>query len=199
MINYSELKKGTRILLKGQPYEIIECAPLFKGRGHSVLPAKIKNLITGEITSWTFRPADSFETPEISKIGLKYLYFYPVRKSSISNGASKDRYVFSEKDNPSKRFDLTKEKIGESSALLKPQQDVSGLFFEGKLIDVSLPIKITLEVIEAPPSIRGQSAQAGTKPVTLETGAKINTPLFIKKGDIIEINTETGEYVKRVS
>ena len=187
MLDYSDLKRGTRILLKGQPYEIIECAPLFKGRGHSVLPSKIKNLISGEVVSWTFRPADSFEEPEISKIDLKFLYFH------------RDKYVFAEKENPSKRFELTKERIGRVADFLKPNQIIEGTIFEGKLIAVSLPIKIILKVVEAPPAIKGQSAQAGTKPVTLETGAKINVPLFIESGDMIEINTETGEYVRRVT
>lgn len=187
MINYSELKKGTKILLKGQPYEIIEYAPLFKGRGHSVLQAKIKNLLTGAVISETFHPSDSFEEPEISKIALKYLYSH------------RDNYVFSEKDNPSKRFELKEEQIGKSSQFLKQNQIVEGIIFENKLVNISLPIKISLKVIEAPPAIKGQSAQAGTKSATLETGAKINVPIFIEKGDAIEINTETGEYARRVS
>jgi len=187
MLSYPDLKKGTKILLKGQPYEILECAPLFKGRGHSVLPAKIKNLITGEIISWTFRPADSFREPEISKIQLRFLYSH------------RDKYFFCEKEKPQKRFELEKEKIEKAVRFLKENQIVDGLFFAKKLINISLPIKITLRVIEAPPAIKGQSAQAGTKPVTLETGAKISVPLFIQEGDVIEINTETGEYVRRTN
>lgn len=187
MISYSELKRGTRILLKDQPYEILECAPLFKGRGHSVLPSKIKNLITGEVISWTFRPTDSFEEPELSKVDLKYLYSH------------KEKFVFSEKNNPSKRFELTKQKLGETADFLKQNEIVLGICFQGDLVSISLPIKMSFKVIEAPPSIKGQSAQAGTKPVTLETGAKINTPLFIKQDDVIEINTQTREYVRRVN
>jgi elongation factor P len=173
--------------LKGQPFEIIECSPLFKGRGHSVLPSKIKNLITGEIISWTFRPADVFEEPEISKIQLKFLYSH------------REKFFFCEKENPSKRFELKKEKIGRSVDFLKPGLILEGLFFEGRLINISLPIKVTLKVIQAPPVVKGQSAQAGTKPAILETGIKINVPLFVKEGDKIEVNTETREYVKRIS
>lgn len=187
MLSYSELKRGIRILLKGQPYEILECAPLFKGRGHSVLQAKIKNLLTNNVVSETFHPSDVFEEPEISKVGLKYLYSH------------RDNYIFSEKDNPSKRFELKEEQIGKASQFLKENQIVEGIIFENKLVNISLPIKISLKVVEAPPAIRAQSAQAGTKPVVLETGAKINVPLFIKEGDIIEVNTETSEYVRRIS
>lgn len=187
MINYSELKKGIRILLKGEPYEIIESAPLFKARGQSVLQVRIKNLITGAVISETFHPSDSFEEPEISKTDLKYIYSH------------RDTYVFSEKDNPSKRFELTREQIGQSAQFLKENQLVEGIIFEENLVGISLPIKVELKVVQAPPAIRGQSAQGGTKPAVLETGAKINVPLFVNSGDTIEVNTETGEYVKRVS
>ncbi len=187
MISYNELEKGTRILFKGEPSEIVEAKPLFKGRGHSVLQAKIKNLITGTIISTTFHPSDTFKEPEISKIKLKYLYSY------------RDSYFFCEKDNPSKRFEFKKEQIGKPAEFLKENQIVEGIIFEKRLVNLSLPIKVELQVLEAPPVIKGQSAQAGTKPIILETRAKISVPLFIEKGDIIEVNTETGEYVRRTS
>lgn len=186
MISYSELKKGTRILLKEQPYEIIESTPLFKGRGQSVLKTKIKNLKTGNVLSRTFRPSDTFEEPALSKIKLKYIYSY------------KNRYIFCKEDNPSNRFELTKEQLGDIFKFLKQNQTVEGMIFEEKLTGISLPIKITLKVTSTPPGIKGARAQPGTKTVTLETGAKINVPLFVKVGDIIEINTQSGEYVRRV-
>jgi len=186
-IAYNELKKGVKIILNNQPYEILEASPLFKGRGHSVLQAKIKNLITGNMVSRTFHPSDSFEEAELSKVKIKYLYSY------------KDRYFFCEETNPSKRFDLTKEQIGIQVKFLKQNQIIEGIFFENKVINISLPIKISLKVVASPPGIKGGRAEPGTKQVTLETGVKINTPLFIEEGDIIEINTETGEYVRRIS
>lgn len=187
MISYNELEKGTRILFKGEPCEIVEAKPLFKGRGHSVLQAKIKNLITGAIIPTTFHPSDTFEEPEISKIKLKYLYSH------------RDSYFFCEKHNPSKRFEFKKEQIGKPGEFLRENQIVEGIVFEEKLVNLSLPIKVELKVVEAPPVIKGQSAQAGTKPIILETGAKISVPLFIEKGDIIEVNSQTGEYVRRIS
>lgn len=187
MISYSELTRGSKILFKNQPYEILECAPLFKARGHSVLPSKIKNLINGEIISWTFRPNDKFEEPDILKKDIKFLYSY------------NNKYIFSEIDNSSKRFELLNDQIGGNYKFLKENEIINGLFFNDKLINIILPIKITLKVIEAAPAVKGQSAQAGTKPVVVEGGAKINTPLFINQGDVIEINTETGEYVRRVN
>ena len=185
MINYSELRKGTRLNIDSQPHEIIEASSLFKGRGHSVLQVKLKNLITGNVVSQTFHPSDTFEEADLQKIKIKFLYSH------------QDKYFFSEKDNPAKRFDLTEEKIGESSQFLKQNQVLEGITFKEKVINISLPIKIPLKVIESPPGVKGSRSQPGTKIATLETGAKINVPLFIKEGDVVEINTEKGEYVRR--
>jgi len=93
---------------------------------------------------------------------------------------------------------LNQEQIGSQAQFLKPGQIVKTLIYKEKTINISLPIKVHLKVIEAPPGIRAGRAEAGTKQVTLETGAKINVPLFIKEGDIIEVNTQTGEYVRRI-
>lgn len=186
MVSYSELKKGIKIILEGQPYEIIESVPLFKGRGHSVLQAKLRNLKTGNVISRTFRPSDSLKTAEISKIEANFLYSH------------RDKYFFSETKDFSKRFDLMAEQVGEKRKFLKPNQIIEAIIFEDKIINIFLPIKIQLKVIEAPPGLRAGRAEAGTKQVTLETGTQINVPLFIEQGDIIEVNTETGEYVRRV-
>ncbi|MCP6718781.1 MAG: elongation factor P [Patescibacteria group bacterium] len=186
MVSYSELKKGVRIVLENDPYEIIESSSMFKARGHSVLQTKLRNLKTGRIISKTFHPSDSFEEPEISRIGAKFLYSH------------KEKYVFSEHDNPSKRFDLKTEQVGDKKEFLKENQIVEALVFKDKVINISLPIKINLKVTQAPPSVKGERAQSGTKTVILETGTKLNAPSFIETGDIIEVNTESGEYVRRI-
>ena len=185
-IPYSELKKGVKIILDSEPYEIIEASHLFKGRGHSVLQVKLKNLITGNLIPKTLHPSDIFEETELTKIEVKFLYSH------------RDKFFFSETKNPAKRFDLTIEQIGEQGKFLKPDQIVEGIIFRNKVVNISLPIKINLKVIDAPPGLRSGRAEPGTKTVTLETGVKINVPLFIEEGDIIEINTQTGEYVRRI-
>lgn len=187
MINYSELRKGIKIILDNQPYEIIEFAPMFKARGSSVARTKLKNLITGNVVAKTFHPSDTFEEAELEKIELQFLYSH------------RDKFIFSEKNNPSKRLELTREQLEQQAGFLKQNQIVQGTIFNKEIINISLPIKISLKVIEAPPGLQGNRAEAGTKTITLETGAKINTPLFINEGDVIEINTETGEYVRRIS
>jgi len=186
MLSYNELEKGVKIILERDPYEIIEAAPLSKGRGHSVLQTKLKNLKTGNVISRTFRPSDEFKEAEIEKIKATFLYSH------------REKYVFCKKDKPSERFELSAEEIGEKRKFLKENQTIEALMFEGKIINISLPIKIQLKVIEAPPGIQAGRSEPGYKQVTLETGAKINVPLFIQQGDIIEINSESGEYVRRV-
>jgi elongation factor P len=186
MLIYSEITKGTRMIMDGQPYEVIEASNSFKGRGHSVLQVKLKNLKSENVVTRTIHPSDSFEEAEISKQEVKFLYSH------------KDKYVFSDKDNPSKRFELNAEQVGEKNRFLKPNQMVELILSDDEIINFSLPIKVELKVVEAPPGERGNRAESGNKMVTLETGAKINAPLFIENGDILEVNTETGEYSKRV-
>ena len=186
MLNFPELKTGIKIIFDNEPHEIIEHSLMFKGRGHSTLAVKLKNLINGNVISQTFHPSDSFEEAEIEKIKVKFLYQH------------REKYVFCEEDNPSFRFELSKEVIGSAAQFLKPNQIVEEMQFKGKIINISLPIKVQLKVTEAPPGVKGERAQAGTKQVKLETGAIVNAPLFIETGDTIEINTETGEYVRRV-
>ena len=186
MLDYSEFKKGVRIIIEEQPYEIIEANFLFKARGGSGLQTKIKNLITGSTISRTFRPGESFEEADIIKTKAKFLYSH------------RDNLFFCQEQNPSSRFELPKEIIGSSFQFLKPNEIVEAMELKGKIVNVSLPIKVNLKVIESPPGLKGDRSQMGNKQITLETGAKINAPLFIKEGDIIEINTETAEYVRRI-
>ena len=186
MLSFSELERGSRIMFEGQPYELIEASLMFKGRGSSVLQAKIKNLINGETISKTFHGSDSFEEAEITKVKIKFLY------------AHKEKLVFCFETNPSQRFELSSEIIGKSSQFLKPNMILDGIQLDEKIINISLPIKVQLKATEAPVGLKGDRSQSGTKSVTLETGAIINAPLFIKEGDIIEVNTETSEYVRRV-
>ena len=186
MISYSEIKKGDEIILNNQPHEIIAAVLMFKGRGHSTMQARIKNLITGTIMNDTFHPSDQFEEAELKKIKVKFIY------------SNKEKCVFSYEKDPSERFELEEKKIGSISKFLKPNQIVDGLIFKEKVINISLPIKIGLKVAQAPPGVKGDRAQGGNKIITLETGAEIAVPLFVEQGDIVEINTEKEEYVRRV-
>lgn len=185
MLSYSQLEKGVRIVINNDPYEIIKAEPMFKGRGQSVLNTELKNLRTGNVMQKTFHASDSFEEAEVDKIKSKFIY------------GNKGEYVFCEKENPSKRFSLKEEQIGNKKDFLKPNQEVEALIFKGDVINVFLPIKVNLKIQMAPPALKGESS-SGNKMAVLETGANITVPGFIETGDIVEINTENGEYSRRI-
>jgi len=186
MLSYTDLKPGTIFILDSQPYQVLEFNFLRMQQRKPVVQTKIRNLITGKVISRNFQPSDSFEEAEIKYREVKFLYGH------------RGKFVFSEINDPSKRFEISEEQVGDLAKFLKPNSDVSVMEFEEKIININLPIKMDFKVIEAPPSIRGNTAQGGVKAVKIETGTLINVPLFIEQGDIIRINTQTGEYVERV-
>jgi len=186
MLTHNDLKKGVRIILDDQPCEILEANFMKKAQRRPVIQTKIRNLITGNVLERNFQQGEIFEEAEIKKFTAQFIY------------AHRHRFFFCHQDDSSKRFNLIAEQMGAAAKFLKQHQPVEVLTFKEKIIKVALPIKVQLKVTEAPPGAKGDRAQSGTKTVTLETGAKINTPLFITAGDIVEINTETEEYVKRI-
>lgn len=186
MLSYFELRKGTLFILENQPYEVLEFQQVYKAQDAVVARTKIKNLISGKIIERTFHKGDQFQEAEFEKIDVKFIY------------ANRGKFVFCEAQNPGVRFELAAEQVGQAARFLKPNQLAAGIRFQGKVINISLPIKVQLKVIEAPPGTKGDRAQSGTKAVVVETGAQINVPLFIEMDDVIEINTETGDYVRRV-
>ncbi|MDD4625143.1 MAG: elongation factor P [Candidatus Paceibacterota bacterium] len=186
MINYFALKKGVQFIMDGVPYEIVESQPAGKAQDVFVIKAKIKNLITGKITDKSFHQSDRFEEAELEKVEVKFIY------------ANRGKYVFCGADDPKNRFELPEDLLGDSVKFVKSDQIIEGLRFEGKIINISLPIKVQLKVAEAAPGVKGDRAQGGTKIAVLETGTQINVPLFVEAGDIVEVNTSTGEYSKRV-
>ncbi len=197
MLNYNDLKPGIIFILDDQPYQVLEYNFLRKQQRKPVAQTKIKNLISGKIISYTAHSNESFKEAEINYRKVKFLYGHPDRKSSISNGTSRSKFVFSELNNPVQRFELDESQIEDIKKFLKPDSSVEAVEFEGKIININLPIKMDFKVIEAPPGIKGDTAQGGVKAVKIETGAIINVPLFIGQGDIIRVNTQLGEYVER--
>ena len=186
MLSYFDLRKGIKFILDNQPFEVLEFKQMGKAQDVVVAQTKIKNLISGKVLEKNFHQGDVFEEAEIKKIRLKFLYSH------------REEFWFSKADNPADRFSLPEDIIGDAGQFLKPNSILEGLVFQGKVINVSLPIKVQLKVKDSPPGVKGDRAQGGTKTVTLETGAKVNVPLFIKEEDIIEVNTETGKYVRRI-
>lgn len=186
MLSYYELRKGVQFLYEGQPYEVLEFRQMGKSQDVVVAQTKIRNLLTGRVIQKNFHQGEVFEGAELARFQAKFLY------------AHRGTYGFSYADNPAKRFELTQEQMGDAAKFLKPNQHVEGIIFQGKIINITLPIKVQLKVAEAPPGVKGDRSQGGTKAATLETGAVVQVPLFVEAGDTIEINTETGEYSRRV-
>ena len=182
----SDLKKGNFIVIENDPYVVMSLSHSHIGRGGAVFQTKIRNLRTGNILERNFKPGDPIEEAWISKMQAVFAY------------EKRGEYWFHEEGNPASRFSLPGDALGDKAGYLKPNMEVVALKFGEKVINVELPVKADYKVIESPPNIRGNTADAGRKVVTIETGAKINVPLFIQEGDVIRINTETGEYAERV-
>jgi elongation factor P len=183
---YTDLTKGILFIMDGSPYEVIETHFLRMQQRKAVVQTRIRNLITGKLLDRNFQASDSFEEAEISKQNAMFIY------------ASRGEYWFHEEGNPKNRFSLTEDLVGDQGQFLKPNTKVQTMIFNEKVIKVEIPVKMDFKVIEAPPSIKGNTAQGGTKSVTIEGGAKVNVPLFVNEGETIRINTQTGDYVERV-
>jgi elongation factor P len=193
MLSYTDLTVGVMFIYEGHPYEVIETHFLRMQQRKAVVQTKIKNVITGKILDRNWQASDEFEEAEIEKKSAIFIY----KKPSRTPGEG-DEFWFHEEGNPGNRFSLTSELIGNAGQFLKPNTKVATVVFKDKVVKVQLPVKMEFEVTEAPPAIRGNTAQGGTKVVEIAGGAKINAPLFINQGDIVRINTETGLYVERV-
>ncbi len=186
MLTYNDLKKGTIFELDGQPYEVLEYEFLRMQQRKPVAKTKIKNLISGKIVERNFHQNESFKEVEIERSEVKFLY------------QNRGEYWFCEKDKPANRFSLKEDVVGTPGKFLSPNTMVVAAKFNEMIIAIQVPIKMDLKVKEAPPGYKGDTAQGGTKQITLETGATVSTPLFVNEGDIVRINTQTGEYVERM-
>ena len=184
MLNISEIKTGKNIILNGSPYAVLYHEHSKMGRAGSVLRTRLRNLSDGTILEKTFQGADTIAEADISKTNAQFTY--------------KENDDFNFMDNESyEQFSLSKDALGDNVNYLKEGTEVTILNFNNNPINIELPIKIKLKVVEAPPGIKGNTVSTGGKVVTVETGLKVSTPLFVKVGDEIIINTERGEYVSR--
>lgn len=186
-INYNDVTPHKFIIHEAEPYEVLDARIFRMQQRKPVNQTRLKNLITGKVTEVTFHQQDKLEEAEIDRREAKYLY------------NNRGEWWFCEPKDPSKRFKIEAEKIGSGGAFLKTNSLVDLILFKEKTIGVRLPIKVELKVVEAPPAIKGDTAKGGNKQIKLETGATINAPLFVNEGDVIRVNTDTGEYVERAN
>jgi len=186
MLSYSEVLPKKVVLIDGVPHEVLSSWVFRKQMRKPVNQTKLRNLINGSTIEMTFHQADKIEEADLDKRVIKFIY------------ARNDEYWFMDPKNPKDRFPLSEDLLGTVGQYLKQDTLVDAVVFEERVIKISIPIKVDLKVTEAPPNIRGNTAQGGNKVVTLETGATAQVPMFINQGDTIRINTDTGEYVERV-
>lgn len=185
MLDYNDLRIGTTFIYEGAPYEVLEYSFVRMQQRKAVAQVKMKNLINGKVITRNFHQNENFEEVEIIREPVKFLYY------------NKGQYWFCAKDNPAQRFFLLEEVVGSQGQFLKSNTEVIALKFNEKIINIKGPIKVDLIVKDTPPGERGNTAQGGTKIAELETGAKVSVPLFVNIGDIVRINTQTGDYVER--
>ena len=186
MLSYTDLLKGVYFVMDGEPHEVLESQFLRMQQRKPVIQAKIKNLITGKITSRSFHQSETFLEAKIEKMPMKFLFSH------------RGVYTFSEPSNPSKRVSLEEEEIMDSPKFLKPNLEVDFKKFGDRILGIEIPIKIDYVVKFAPPTERGNTVQGGSKEIELENGFKIQAPLFINERDVVRVNIQTGEYTERV-
>mgnify|MGYP001773113910 CR=1 FL=1 len=178
-LRVNQLEKGDYIKLENKFFKVLEITHTHLGRGGANLEIKLQGIDGGTIRR-NFKPDEEIEYIEIEKKPLKFLY------------AKKEEYFF--KDEENKIFSLQE---FPQSKYLKKDLEVTGYFYDDKLITIELPIKVVYEVKEAPPGVKGNTAQGGSKVVICENGLEVEVPLFINVGDKIIVNTQTNQYVSR--
>lgn len=185
MLSVNDLKPGVAIEMDGHPYEVIEVHHQKVARQSATVSVKLRNLRTEKVREVTLRGNADIKKADIT------------REDAIFHHRTRDAFVFHTEDDET--IELTEEDVEEQAPYLKPSLPVTLVYINGSPEKVELPIKAEYLVEQAPPNVRGDTSQGGTKEVTLESGARVKTPLFIEQGDTIEVNTETGEYVRRTN
>lgn len=187
MISTTDFKRGKRILFQNEPYMVIEFISVKPGKGGAYIKTKMKNMITGLIREETFRSGEKFEDPGLEYKDMQYLY----NEDTIYHFMDLASY---------EQYSFNKSQIEEAMDFLKEQESYNIMYFQEKPIAVTPPMFMELLVTDAPPGLKGNTAQGGaTKPIVLETGVTILAPLFVKEGDILKVDTRTKEYIERIN
>ena len=185
MLGLSDLRLGAVISINNEPYQIMFTQHIKVARGGAVVKTKLKNLISGSTLEKTFSGSDSIEEADMARRKANFLY-------------EQDNDFFFMDNEDFEQFQFSADVIGNAKDYLSEGQTVDVLVFNNQPVSIALPSKVTLEVSSAPEGIKGNTSGAATKAIILETGLQLRSPMFIKSGDKIKVNTETGEYVERI-
>lgn len=186
MYSTTDFKKGLRIEMEKEPYEIIDFQHVKPGKGGAFVRTKLKSLISGKVIDRTLRAGEKVDTPNIEEKNMQYLY---------DEGNS---FVFMDNETYD-QVHIDKEASAESAGFLLENIHVKILYYNGKPVNIEVPNFIDLKIAKTEPGLRGDTVSGATKPATLETGLVISVPLFLNEGDIIKVDTRTKTYIERVS
>ncbi len=184
-VSTAEFKRGLKIQFDGEPYSIVDFQHVKPGKGGAFVRTKLKHMKLGRVIDNTFRAGEKVELVDFDEKRMQYLY-------------RDDRYHFMDLDTYD-QISLAPEEVGEAREFLKENTEVEILFIDGNPVSVELPNFIELQIVKTDPGIRGDTATGGSKPATLETGAVIQVPLFLNEGDVVKVDTRSGEYLGRVA
>jgi len=186
MYDTSDIRKGLKVLMDGNPYTVVEFQFVKPGKGAAFTRTKFKNLLTGAVVERNIRSGEKLEPANVEERGMQYLY------------REGEDLVFMD-ESTYEQVHVRAEMVGQNVDLMKDNLPCSVLFFNERPVDVTLPTFVILDVVESEPGVRGDSSGNVTKPAKLETGAEVAVPLFIKVGDTLKIDTRTHAYVERVA
>lgn len=185
VVETNQFHKGLKIEYDGEIWEIIEYKHSKMAQRSAVMKTKLRNVVTGAVQEKNFRSGDSFRVPDTERKSMQFLY-----KDDIG-------YHFMDLESYEQNT-LSAAQVGEVASFIKDQQEVTVLYFNGEPMGVELPTAVELEVRDTEPGMRGDTVTGASKPAVLETGATIQVPLFIDVGDVIKVDTRSGEYLERM-
>lgn len=184
MYDTSNFRRGLKIEFKDEPYVIVEFQHVKPGKGGAFIRTKLKNLVTGRVLDETFRSGDKVNRPDLEEKEVQYLYLDGDMYHMMDMTTYED-------------IPFGADVVGDSASFMQENANIQALFYNGQPVAIELPIFVELAITETDPGVKGDTASGGTKPATLETGAVVQVPLFLSEGDVIKVDTRTGEYVER--
>ena len=185
MVSAGDFRNGVTLEMDGNMYQIIEFQHVKPGKGAAFVRTKLKNIINGGVVEKTFRPTEKFPTARIDRVEMQYLY---------NDG---DLYYFMNTENYD-QIALNNETIGDALKFVKENEMCKVCSHNGNVFSIEPPLFVELQVTDTEPGFKGNTATGATKPAIVETGAQVNVPLFVENGEVIKIDTRTGEYLSRV-
>lgn len=186
ILSYNEILPKTVIEYENAPYEVLSSHIFRMQMRKPVNQTKLRHLISGRVIEISFHQSETIAEADIEKMDATFLY------------ANRGEAWFCEVGNPKNRFSFPEDAVHDKVQWLKPNSEVEVMVYKEKPVTLKIPIKVDLVVKEAAPAVKGDTVSGGSKQVTLESGATVNVPMFINQGDVLRINTETGDYVERM-